>query len=189
MKRSCLLVLLIPSIGFSQSSNRSVSLPQIASSKEISAGNKSFVPLKDGKIFYEVIDSSFKKLKPETYKSAKMWFADAFKDSKSVLQVDDKDLGELMGKGTFEYPVTYQGFTAEFWCQFTVKVSCRNDKYRLQIYDVMTKGKANGEYYAVETIIDSKESAPQLALREIDRQINEIIKSSKAAIEAKVDTF
>jgi uncharacterized protein with TBP-like fold DUF4468 len=188
MKR-LLLLLALPLFSSGQSSNRSATLPKIAPSNEVAAVNKPFVPMKEGRMFYEAIDSSFKKSKTEVYKSAKLWFTDAFKDSKSVLQMDDKDLGELIGKGTFKYPVTSQGFTAEFWCQFTAKISCRDDKYRIQIYDIMTKGKSAGDYYPAETIINSKESVPQIALREIDSRIKGILTTLQADMRAKPDTF
>jgi hypothetical protein len=189
MKKIALVFSLLPLMSLCQSPNKPSSLPKLASSDEVTAANKPWLPLRDGKIFYETIDSSYRKSKIETYKSAKIWFADIFKDSKSVLQIDDKDLGELLGKGTFQYPVSSQGVVVQFWCEFTAKLSCRENRFRLQIYDIRTKGKAADNFYPADFMAFSKESVPQIAAREIDRKINEIIASAKVAIEAKIDAF
>ena len=48
------------------------------------------VPVKDGKGFYEVIDSTVSGSKQELQVKAKMWMAKAFKDAKEVIQLDTK---------------------------------------------------------------------------------------------------
>jgi len=54
--------------------------------------------MNDGKAFYEVVDSSVSGSKQELQVKAKMWMANAFKDAKKVIQLDDKDAGEVLGK-------------------------------------------------------------------------------------------
>jgi hypothetical protein len=92
------------------------------------------LPTREGKVFYEQVDTATG-TKAELYQKAKLWFANAFKDSKSVIQVDDKDNGQIVGKGNFDVPYKY-GVNTSAQCNFTVKIDVKDNKYRLQIYNI-----------------------------------------------------
>jgi hypothetical protein len=92
------------------------------------------LPLKDGKVFYEQVDSATA-TKEQLYQRAKLWFANAFKDSRSVIQLDDKDDGQIVGKGNFDVPYKY-GVNTVAQCNFTLKIDVKEAKYRIQVYNI-----------------------------------------------------
>jgi len=61
------------------------------------------IPTKDGKAFYEVIDSLPGISKGDLYNKSKVWFVNTFNNAKAVLQLDDKEAGIVMGKGVTEF--------------------------------------------------------------------------------------
>lgn len=115
---------------------------------------KAQLPVKDGKVTYEVIDS-VQGTKNEIYGRAKLWLATAFKDAKEVIQADDKDAGEIVGKGSFRFSYSYFG-TVECLARFTLKISARDQKYRAIITDILVEqGKMR-----VQTPIEEQNDKP-----------------------------
>lgn len=113
-----------------------------------SAPAQDLLPTKDGRVYYEIIDSSVSGNADQLYNKAKLWFVDAFKDAKEVIQLDDKENKTIVGKGLFRYN---QG-VAPYACKFTVKVMTKDNKYRAQIYDFTIEAgteriPSTGEYY------------------------------------------
>ena len=53
---------------------------------------KSPVPMVDGKVIYSEIVSIENNTKDILYGKSKLWFADTFKSSKDVIQLDDKEM-------------------------------------------------------------------------------------------------
>lgn len=100
------------------------------------------LPIKDGKVFYEKIDSA-NGTKNELYNRAKLWFANTFKDSKSVIQIDNKEDGQLLGKGNFDVPYRYVVNTVA-QCNFTIKFDFKDNKYRVQIYNINYQWQLSG---------------------------------------------
>ena len=182
--------LLVPVLSWSQSAPRKASTPSLASNRDIGAANVLSLPARNGAVFYEAVDSNFKKDQINVYRSAKMWLADYFKDSKSVLQVDDQNLGELVGKGTFRFSVTYSGQEIPNWCRFTVKISCRNNKYRIQVYDIATRVESGApDYTSVDGLNGSNDPLAQAILHRVDDRIGILLKDAHKAIALEKDTF
>jgi hypothetical protein len=75
MKYFYLIILIISGLCISLISKAQVELPQ-----------------KEGKILYEIIDSIQGKTKDQLYVVARKWFVSTFKNSKSVIQTEDKEL-------------------------------------------------------------------------------------------------
>jgi len=185
--KQLLFLMMLPCVCFAQ--RKATVMSPVTSKDDIAVANGPSVPMKKGSVFYEYIDSSFKKEKPDVYKAAKLWFADFFKDSKTVLQVDDKNLGELVGKGNFPFSVTYNGADMGCMCQFTVKISCRKDRYRIQIYDISTKADNEDGFTSVDGLVKTDDGFGQRVLRQVDEDISGIIQSSRRAIAEQTDTF
>lgn len=91
-------------------------------------------PVKDGKVLYEGVVEVSGKTKDQLYKNAKKWFVDAFRSSKDVIQSDDKDGGQIIGKGWFYSTNT----TEKYRIQTTIQVDCKDGRYRYRIYDIAT---------------------------------------------------
>ena len=94
------------------------------------------IPQKDGTIFYEKIvelDSSF--TQNILYQNAKLLFVKCFRDSKAVLQLEDKENGKIVGKGTGICEFRYALVKYKMRWLFTLDITVKNGKYRVQLYD------------------------------------------------------
>lgn len=159
MKRLFLILFLLPFISFAQ--------PEF--------------PLKDGKVVYEEIDSIPNIQKGELYKKAKIWFVNTFNDAKAVLQLEDKENGQLIGKGNFDYLYSFALSSATWVCNFTVQIDCRDNKVRIKFYDISSHsmGEASAEYFNKHH--DKKH------IKAIDNGIKGLIASFKSAIIKKTE--
>jgi hypothetical protein len=76
--------------------------------------------------------------KSELFSRARIWFEKTFKDSKAVISINDKETGELAGKGIMHFRIAYQGrdntmipVTVGFRCLIQTK----DGKYRYEFTD------------------------------------------------------
>lgn len=99
------------------------------------------MPVKDGKVFYELIDSSVVNSADELHSKASVWLANVFKSSKSVIQLDDKQNHTIIGKGNL---ITYTGIIG-WLVKFSIRIDTKDKRYRAQIYDITFSGK-DGSY-------------------------------------------
>lgn len=85
------------------------------------------------KIKYEKsIESKY--AKDVLWSDANTWISAAFKNSKAVIDLKDKDLGRLIIKGSAILPIpelysVEKGFT-KFTYNFTIQIDCKDNKYR-----------------------------------------------------------
>lgn len=89
-------------------------------------------PTVDGKINFSDIVAVEGAGKDELYERAKIWFADAFVSSNSVIQLANKERGLIMGKGV----ATERN---EYWekrWNFTIKIQIKDEKYKVEVYDI-----------------------------------------------------
>ena len=95
------------------------------------------VPIVDNKVNYTetvTVDSSSKK--DVLFGKAKLWFANSFKSSNDVIQLDDKDNGIVLGKGIIiKNEMTGLQSVKKTW-RFTVKIQVKDGKYKAEIYDI-----------------------------------------------------
>lgn len=142
------------------------------------------VPTKDGKGFYEVVDSSVTGSKQELQVKAKMWMANAFKDAKEVIQLDDKEAGEVIGKGN-----VLIGYMSQR-CKFTIKISTRDNKYRCQIYDMAIMGSGSYNAMPMEYYLNHpKGMGSRAILKNTDEQMQKILTQINEAMKKASDNF
>ncbi len=92
-------------------------------------------PLKDGRIFYQGVDSVSKSLTAtELFINAKSWSVEAFRSSKAVIEVEDKDMGLLILKSYFEKGHNSSLKNPKKW--FKLKIETKDGRYRYTLYDV-----------------------------------------------------
>lgn len=97
------------------------------------------LPIKDGKVEYEsVVDVTGTKV--DLYTKAKQAIVELFFDAKSVIQMDDKEAGKLVGKGTVFCPIKVMGVASGFYTKYTISVEVKDNKYRLRLYDITMDG-------------------------------------------------
>lgn len=124
-----------------------------------SFGQFNSIPTKDAETIY--VDTIYKidsVSKSELYSRAKIWLSDYFKSSKAVIDLDDKDNGILICKGMHEI-VVLTPLKIEFTtrCYSTIRISLKDNKTRIEIYDVYYK---NYSHYAGGTLIQETETYP-----------------------------
>ncbi len=71
--------------------------------------------------------------KDELYSLAREWFAKTFKSSQSVLQMDDKELGKLIGKANFS--INRTAYLTDSYVDFTISIYLKDGRYKYQITD------------------------------------------------------
>jgi hypothetical protein len=100
----------------------------------------------DGVIEYsEVVYLDSSASKEAIFSAARSWFSATFKDGSEVLQIQDKEAGELVGKGNFSIPSSRFGYTAIgvgiVW--FNVSIYSKNGRYKYSITNFIHEGGLN----------------------------------------------
>jgi hypothetical protein len=153
------------------------------------------LPLKDSDVVYEEVV----KLKDTTVSSDKLfslaqtWFANTFKDSKSVLQVNDRQSLKLIGKGVVLFTKGF-GNTLDTYVYYTVAVDIKQGRYRYRVYNIgfetgnsideLSKGYSHylhGEIHRI--IFESKKAALKRYENDftvVNTKINNLIISLKS---------
>lgn len=98
------------------------------------------LPIKDGKVNYTSVVSVDSASKDQLYTRAKRWFAEAFKSAQDVIQLDDKESGEIIGKGAYQtsYQATF-AMSLTTWVNFKVNISVKDEKYKYEITSFTVK--------------------------------------------------
>jgi len=80
--------------------------------------------------------------KSELYKRAKLWVVNYFNDAQSVIEVDDKETGNIIGKGNCDIILNWPSTMSKpnrpgkAVCDFSFQIDCRDNKARIKIYDI-----------------------------------------------------
>ncbi|MDN4164875.1 DUF4468 domain-containing protein [Cytophagales bacterium LB-30] len=113
------------------------------------------LPLEDGRVTYSGVVQVNDVSRSQLYNNAKRWFIDTYTSGKDVIQLDDKESGEIIGKGYFEevWMVTaYSGQNVNVWQ--TIKVQMKDGRYRYEITDFRMKYIVPASNYTRATEID-----------------------------------
>ena len=108
------------------------------------------LPLKDGKLHYEKI-LELSGSKTELYTKSRIWFSETFKSAEAVLQMDDKDAGIMIGKAYSDIYVSnkfYDEDDIKTKAYFTIKVQVKENKCKLEIYDVYYYSYPTSGFYS-----------------------------------------
>ncbi|HVW99697.1 MAG TPA: DUF4468 domain-containing protein [Candidatus Babeliaceae bacterium] len=68
------------------------------------------------------------------YDAAQSWFVSAFKDSKEVLAVQDKQNGRLIGKGTADAGFKIGDY--RYTLYYTIEVLLKQGRFKIKMYDI-----------------------------------------------------
>jgi hypothetical protein len=137
----CLIVVSTYSIGYCQIDSASTNLPY-----------------KDGKVIYEHIVEVPGSTKATSYAAAKKWIADSFTSSKAVIQTEDVATGQIIGKGdllvTLPKETSVWGFQG-LLLSMSIQIDCKDEKFRVRVYDIRKRSPAVGMIAADESSIES----------------------------------
>lgn len=71
--------------------------------------------------------------KTNIYLGVKEWFGLNFVSAKSVIDVDDKDAGLIIGSGNTQFSKSFVYACYSGWLYYTIKVQCRDGRYKVDI--------------------------------------------------------
>lgn len=146
------------------------------------------IPTKDGKAFYEIVDS-LPGAKAELYNKSKVWFVNTFNSANAVIQLDDKEAGVIMGKGVtgFNAGNIMTGSIKQF-INYTININVKDNKWRIQIYDIYVSN-GNSTAYTAEMLLKYPKMNKK-KIERIDNDIQGLIAGYKSAIKkANTDNF
>ncbi|MBA4168133.1 MAG: DUF4468 domain-containing protein [Chitinophagaceae bacterium] len=143
------------------------------------------VQMKDGHAFYELVDSSVTGDQAQLYDKAKVFVVDIFKDANRVIQMDDKEKGELVGKGNFKW-----GSLPPYRCDFSLRISCRDHKYRAQVYDFDVYGGTSQVSVSFDNFVEHpKKMGARTVLKHVDENVKDILAKLNKKMQSASDNF
>ncbi|NWJ52344.1 MAG: DUF4468 domain-containing protein [Bacteroidetes bacterium] len=154
------------------------------------------LPLKDGKVIYSGIIQLQGVSKDEIYKRVKIWFINTYNSGKDVIQFDDKESGEIIGKGCFKEIWNINFFSSEYvnvWK--TIKIKVKNDCLKYEITDIKIRNyffpSPNASLTDLGTPIENwnklRESNNKRFFQKIDDQLNQLMRSLENEMKNKVE--
>lgn len=101
--------------------------------------------------FSDVVKVDSTITKEQLFERARQWFATYFKDSKAVLQVSDKDNGELIGRGAipFSSGVFVGSAATKGYINFDVKVYSKQGRYKYELTNFIHEGTSGVDFKAI----------------------------------------
>ena len=87
----------------------------------------------------------------ELFVRAQAWFATTFKCGKCVMQTADKDAGQVIGRGAFEFEsaTLISSAVIHGWVTYTVKVFVKEGRYKYEITDFIHEGSKSVSEFGV----------------------------------------
>ena len=153
------------------------------------------LPLKEGKVTYSDVVQLQGVTKEEMYNRVKLWFIETYNSSKDVIQLDDKEHGEIIGKGCFRAKWNFRFYTVlsmNVWK--TIKIQFKDDSFRYEITDF----RLNNYFYPIQNTSISDTCIPielwnkghdannKRFYPRINNQMIALINSLKTAVKTKI---
>ncbi len=90
------------------------------------------MPLPQNEVVYQEVIEISGKTKEELYENSLKWMAEIFNSSKAVIQYQNKDNGEIIGKGILPVKYTF----APVNTNFTLIIEIKDEKIRMTFKDM-----------------------------------------------------
>ena len=129
--------------------------------------------------------------KEQLYQKARAWFNDAFKSSKDVIQIQDKETGELAGKGIMTSTVIFKylgerKYNASY--NFSMKIFVKDGKYKYELTDFDNYEVAENKVTALGIITSAAECPVKWSMVS-QKKMNEVWTSAKENLQLKIEPF
>jgi hypothetical protein len=141
------------------------------------------LPLKDGVVTYTNVIQVDGANKEELYSRAKKWFVTTFKSANDVIQLDDKENGEIVGKGNFN--ITY--YARNPIINHTITISVKDGRFKYTITDLVYTD-IQGDKFAIENFPKSWAGKKKL-YETVDRELTQLISSIEKSMKSKADEW
>lgn len=83
-----------------------------------------------GRVVFDQVFDSLNQSKTNLIVKSHVWMSELFKSSNDAIQMYDKEMGIIIGKGN----ISIQGFSDKI--TFTIKIETKNSKAKVQIYNL-----------------------------------------------------
>jgi hypothetical protein len=103
------------------------------------------LPIQDGVVTYTNVIQVEGNNKEQLYERAKNWFVIMYKSSKDVIQLDDKENGNIIGKGNFR--IVY--YERDPIINHTISLSVKDGRYKYVVNNLVYTDKL-GDNFAIE---------------------------------------
>lgn len=110
--------------------------------------------------------------KEKLYTATRLWFAESFKSSKDVIDLDDKEQGIIIGKGNTKFPCQGLDCVArgDWRLKFTMRVDMKDEKMRVTFNNIGVSwpASASGGIFSpaydgpINTMGDMQKAKPEL---------------------------
>ena len=139
--------------------------------------------------------------KNELYSRAREWFAKTFNSSKSVIQMDDKENGKIIGKASMH--VYHKALGSNFpsgYINYTISVYLKDGRYKYEINgfnhigELIKGGNRIPDYGPCEKMINTTDKVMGISyqktynyyLHQVDENINALVSDLKSALSNKI---
>lgn len=94
---------------------------------------------------YEAVVQDSLKTQKELFNLGKLWINDTYKSGKSVIQMENEELGIIVGKATMKYSPSFfaSSIPAKGYVNYTIKLSFKEGRYKYEFYDFIHEGSKN----------------------------------------------
>lgn len=127
------------------------------------------LPLVDGLVTYTGVIRVDSISKDELYGRAKRWFITTYKSPKDVIELDDKEDGEIIGKGTIR--IVY--YFRDPYIDHTISIATKDNRFKYIITD-LTYSENSHSKFKIEDFPKSWFGQEKLYLT-VDEAINSMI--------------
>lgn len=139
------------------------------------------LPVQDGKIIYTDVLQVEGSAAADLFARAKRWYVKEYRNANEVIQMEDPERGEIIGKGIFK--VVY--FSRQPNIRHTVTIQVKDGRYRYEISNFSYRD-IQGDAFALENFPRSWAGKRKLQER-VDAEVQKLIASIKEAMSNKSD--
>lgn len=127
--------------------------------------------------------------KNQLYNAARLWFSDAYSDSKEVLELDDREAGVLIGTGWGEVYTKVMGmaYSSKMWS--TVKIQVKDGRYKYSVSNIEIESEPTKYNNYRSTRLPINEVWPDDRIEKMIRAVKLYKESSLLALQAKIDSL
>lgn len=122
----------------------------------------------------------------DLYVRSKQFFAEAFKSANHVIQMDEKDAGIIMGKGSAKVYISNFGATSSFVVNFSIKLQSKDGRFKYELYDFSHDGVGPLEQWFYKSNYYKKNGNPKKIQEQVKTQTLSIINDLIAAIKTNM---
>jgi hypothetical protein len=145
------------------------------------------LPMENGRVAYNFVGPAPSLSKTEIHRRARQWVARTYQSSKAVLEIEDRETGDLLGNGVSNIYVarTKNAFATSKPIIYTISVEAKNEKYRVQVTNVRYRNyiyKLGPDEAPIESACYGTKKSQAALFAEIDLSIKELLGKLHAAI-------